>query len=892
MTRTLLAAAACGAWLCAAAPVDAATVGENRDKAVTAARTTTPPVIDGRLDEPAWAAAPADDRFRQSYPDDGLAPTERTEVRVLYDDDALYVGVRCFDTRPKEIVARLTRRDRKVESDVIGVSFDSRHDHASAYSFYLNAAGVQGDVLSYADTEQSFDWEAVWDGATSRDSGGWSAELRVPLSALRFDAAPAHTWGFQVFRYISRKNEVQHWSWIPQGTNADVSRWGHLVGLEGLRPRRTFELRPFTVASLRARTGEGIPLLGVRAETGIDTEPAFNAGLDLKVGLTTNLTLDATINPDFGQVEADQIVLNLSRFESYFPEKRPFFLEGSELFATPLQVFYSRRIGEPQSAVGRGSYLRGDDGTSREVLAAPTSAPIWSALKLTGRAGDSLAVGALAALTGTEDLLLRGPGGGVEELRGALPRGWAAIRLRYSRGGASYLGAMATAVNRLGATNSSSSSSSSPTRNHDAYVQSLDGNLATTDGAFSVSGQAVVSERVGGPSHVDEDGAECTAMAGDATCVPITRADGTTLGPGDVGVGAVVTAAHSGPRLHASATYRALSPRLYLNDLGFLTEASQHHLKLRAGLRDRQRGRVFQTHAENVSARLTRDWHGVGTGGGADLSGDALFANQWYLNSNLGVSLPGTWDPYETGDGAYFEKGASLHGHLFAKTDERKLLVVSASSGGYVSLTNESLGVSVSTGLELNAHPQLELALELDVGLDANSVRNWFYGGCVDAAGEPCAPGEAGPRSYRFAELDSGSLSGTLRSTYTFSPRLSLQAYAQLFASRGSFGNRLVLDADSARPFLRRDELRADASFTGDLDGDGRPDDAFQDTTLNVNVVLRWELRPGTTLLGVYTRAQQAAFDLDGAAPTLKLTGLSTGPTEEVLTFKLVYFIG
>jgi hypothetical protein len=860
-------------WPGGAAPAYAALAGENVDKVIHAVRTDAPPAIDGRLDDAAWQAATPDDRFVQAEPQNGRPASERTEVRIVYDDRAIYVGVRCFDREPDKIVSRLTRRDRQIEADWVAIGFDSRLDHASAYAFMINAAGVQTDVLLYDDTSSSADWDAVWDGAVARDAGGWSAELRIPLSVLRFSSAPAQVWGFNVERYISRKKEDQTWSHVPQGVNANVSRWGHVDGLSGIRPRRTFELRPYVASSSRVATPEGGAFLGHGAAS--TSEGEAQAGLDLKLGLTSRLTLDATVNPDFGQVEADPAVLNLSRFETFFPEKRPFFLEGADIFEMPIQVFYSRRIGRPPSGLGTGDTVDSPDGTrSLEILQAPGALRLWTAAKLTGTVTDGLTLGVLDAVTGSERFFVEDPDThGVSHVTQAPARNYAALRARYSLGGASSVGLLATAVTWL--------PGEIATREvaNDAYVQSADARWAADSGTWSSRSQVVLSERVGGPGlGVDEP--------------VVLRPEGTRMLPGNVGVGAYTSLQYSSQHAEGYATLRTLSPHLDVNDFGFVQQSNQHLADVGGGWRDNEPDDVFIHRFIGGSARAVVDWYGVPSEVSVGSSADATWASYW--SSFVGVRLvsSGLWNPYETGDGAYLERLPYVNWEGGVDTDGRKAISAGLAAGGGHALGDPAYFLWNDARVSVNAIPQAELELSSSFFYEAHDLRNWFDAPCVDAVDRKteCTI-DTGARLYRMAEITDGSLSLTLRGSYTISTTLSLQAYAQLFMDQGSFARRREIAANGHRPHLHRADLMG--SFPLDTDDEGNPiDDSFQDTSLNVNLVLRWELSPGSTLLGVYTRAQNADYDLGGQHPHLRFTGLDSGRTEEVLLMKLVYFYG
>jgi hypothetical protein len=869
------------AVVCLCSEARAAIEGQNTNKALVAVRVDHAPVVDGRLDDPAWQRATPSDAFTQTFPHHGAAPSERTEVRVVYDDAAVYVGIRAWDSHPEGIVARLTRRDRDIESDFVAIGIDSRHSHSTAFVFGLNAAGVQYDYLAYDDTNMSSDWDAVWDGATSRDAEGWSAEMRIPLSVLRFSDATAQTWGFDAYRNLPRLKEEVFWSYVPEGVHGAVSRWGHLEGLTGLRPRRTFELRPYFATTAELRTRQGSPILGMGPHA--DPEGHGDVGVDFKVGLTSSLTLDGTINPDFGQVEADEVVLNLSRFETFFPEKRPFFLEGADVFRTPLQVFYSRRIGRPPSGLGLDAGVV-EGGRYFLVNRAPASLPIWTAVKVTGTVGDRLTLGVLDAVTGSEEVGVVDDLGGQHDVTRAPPRNFAALRGRWSfGGGSSHVGFLATGVTRLG------DGVDEPTADHDGYVQSVDARWATPGGRWTFTGQAVVSERVGGPDRVDGDGLPCDEVA--PGCTPITRADGTPVEAGDVGFGALVRVDRASPRWSMGGGLRTLSPRLDVNDLGFVQQFNQHALNVDVTRRWTQPSGGAVNRFLGGAAGATVDYDGVLIEGWGNLHASTLRKSYWSWGANLNLTLPGQWKAYETGDGAYLERLVYVFGGAHMSTDSRAPVVFEVNLGGGHAVAEDGWILDGGAGVSVNAVSQMELSLGVGFFWEANDLRQWFYGGCEDDLGASCTS-ETDVRHYRFAELDSGFISTTLRGSWTFSPNLSLSAYAQLFMSQGAFHDRQVITTTGTRPFIHRDELVVDPAFTGDDDGDGKPDDAFQDTSLNVNVVMRWEMAPGSTLIAVYTRAQAASYDLAGAQPSFRLTGLSTGPTEEVLLVKFVYFYG
>jgi hypothetical protein len=364
-------------------------------RALASRATPGTPEIDGVLDDAAWALAEPISGFTQRDPNEGEPATERTEVRVLYDDGAVYIGIRAYDSEADKIVGQLTRRDAYSPSDWLVVSFDSYYDRRTAFEFRVNPAGVERDAFLFNDTNRDDSWNAVWDVATTRDDEGWTAEFKIPLSQLRFSDAPEQVWGFNVQRVVQRKNEISFWKPIAKDAPGWVSEYGDLAGLNGIEPKRRLEVLPYVLAQ-QAYTPA---VRGNPFQTGSDW--FGNAGADIRYGLNNSLTLNVTVNPDFGQVEADPSVLNLSAFETFFSERRPFFLEGQGIFNFRIsnfggaeQLFYSRRIGRrPQGgADSRGGYVD-----------MPLNTTILAAAKLSGKSSSGWSVGVLDAVTGEEN---------------------------------------------------------------------------------------------------------------------------------------------------------------------------------------------------------------------------------------------------------------------------------------------------------------------------------------------------------------------------------------------------------------------------------------------------------------------------------------------------------
>ena len=407
--------------------------------AIVPTRVGTPPHVDGHLDDAAWQTVAASEQFTQAFPHDGAAPSEPTRIQVAYDDDNLYIAVDCTQTIP--IVARLTRRDRDVDGDRVAVDVDTGHDRRSAFHFQVSAAGVLVDGLRYDDTELSTDWDEVWDAQVTRTDHGWSAELRIPLRILRLRDSVA-TWGFQVRRYVA-DGEIDTWAYAPRDAGGEVSRYGELGPFDGITTRGSLALVPFALSRV-TRSDAGMPSL---YGNGVSSA----AGVDLTWRPAPEIALAAALRPDFGQVEADQVIINLGTTEIEYPEKRPFFLQGMDLFQTPMQLLYTRRIG--------------------------LSAPMDGAAKLVASAGP-VDIGALSAVTSASD-------------DGAIaPASHHVVRVRASSGGTT-VGALATAQ---------------VMQDRQALAGGVDSAWRSDDGTWAASGQLAGTQIDGGQDILRPDG--------------------------------------------------------------------------------------------------------------------------------------------------------------------------------------------------------------------------------------------------------------------------------------------------------------------------------------------------------------------------------------------------
>ena len=512
----------------------------SRAAPVLASRAERAPVIDGRDDDAAWSASTPIDGFQQFDPVEGAEATMRTEARIAYDAANLYVFVRAYDPHPDSILSLLSRRDVRTASDQIKVMIDSYHDRRTGYEFAVNPAGVKRDYYAYDDGQEDVSWDAVWDVATRIDSVGWTAEFRIPLSQLRYPPAASHTFGVMIIRELMRRNERVSWPLLRRSRNALVSQFGDVGGLAGLGSPRRLEIAPYMlVRNTGAVRGDDIH----RSQQG-------TIGADLKYGLTSNLTLDGTINPDFGQVEADPAQLNLTAFETFFEERRPFFLEGMSIFqfgADPEQLFYSRRIGrDPQLA-----------GLAPDGVDIPGASRILGAAKLTGRVAGGTSLGVLTAVTDQVTA-----GGTTIEPRTTYGL---ARATRDLRGGESTIGMMVTAVDRaLGV-------GESPYLRRDAYAAGVDGRHRFGEGRYELSGSVAMSDVRGSAAAIARTQLSSVheyQRPDDALAVDTTR---TSL----EGTSVRVIAKKVAGLVRATASYQRTTPGYETNDFGFLARADE-----------------------------------------------------------------------------------------------------------------------------------------------------------------------------------------------------------------------------------------------------------------------------------------------------------------------------
>jgi len=850
---------------------------------LAATRAETPPVIDGSLDDEVWKTAAPSSAFTQQTPFDGVSPSEHTTMRVLYDDQAIYFGFDCQQLQ-STIMGRLTRRDHDSESDWVWIQIDSRRDGKSASIFAANVVGVIADGTIRDQTVASFDWDENWEARSARRADGWSVEFRIPLRIMRFASGlPVQSWGMQAARYIADRQETDLWAYTSRDVAGGVARFGSLDDLRDLKRGGHFELRPFALGRLRRRDAAEDTVAH-----GYDRSGAL--GLDLKWHVTQDLTLDAAIMPDFAQVEADQLILNLTNVETFLPEKRALFLEGAEAFATPLQVFYSRRIGNAPTT----PTLRTDIGTNTEKLVeVPETALIYGAAKLVGNLNDHWTVGAMSAFTAPNQVAVQESVNGVvtgTTTRLAQPAmSFNVLRLKRELGRNAYLGLIGTGATVLREqtlgypTADPNDMMSDPMAKrlcpsgatvaggsrcfHDAYLGGIDGFWRSESGNYMVAGQAVMSLIENGPP------------AGSST--PLL--DGTVINPGDHAPGGWLRLAKEGGKPFVWATeYTYAGQKLDYNDLGFQLRQNLHELKASLGYRRLEAGRYTIDSDTKLELDVRRNLAGLDLGDTLELNTRWHLRRFWTLFFAADAS-GSRFDDREVGDGTALERAPWLGGKFEVFSDPRRK--VSGSLANQTQFMRNGVNTLVQGSLVLHLIPPLEIEILPQVTYTRGEPRfAWNATATIPTTGPTVPP--MGTTPYVFGDLTAKSAGGTLRASYAFTPTLTLQTYAQLFLASGHYDNLQLLSV-APKSQVTLSALSANRGNTAMLSSAAD----FEDAALNVNVVLRWEYHLGSTLFLVYSRSQIPSVNL-GISDVAQLhpSAVLRGSAVDVFLVKLSYW--
>jgi hypothetical protein len=779
------------------------------------------PVLDGRDDDAVWRSSQPIDQFLEAKPSEGATPKLRTEARVAYDARNLYVFVRAFDSHPDSIVRLLSRRDDQTASDQIILMLDPYHDRRTGYEFAVNPAGVKADYAIYNDGDEDVAWDAVWDAATQIDSLGWTAEYRIPLSQLHYSGKGNVTFGLLVWRVIQRHTETVTWPLYRTSRSGFTSQFGELTGLGGLGSPGHAELTPYVVTKNVQDPGSA----------GLARNQDVTVGGDLKYRIASNLLLNATANPDFGQVEADPSELNLSAFETFFTERRPFFVEGKGLFTFTVNcvvvvdcntgegLFYSRRIGRsPQLAD-----IYGDQSSA-------TASRILGAAKVTGRLPGGFSLGVLDAVTD------RVAGPATTTLEPA--SNYAVVRANQDyRGGDGSIGLILTAVNR------SLDVTSDPYLHGSAYSGGV-GARRRFAGRFEVSGSLDLSRVAGTPAAIaatQRDPVHLYQRPDGSSTFDSTRTSltGTNLEMRFAKVG--------GRRLQFETAYQRRTPGFDVNDIGFLRQADQQAWTSWAALAFRKPNGVFRELRWNFNNWEYWTFDGLATERAFNTNVHTQFNSRWWLHmgGTLG-QLGATYCDRCARGGPAIRQDPYISPWLTIEGDDRRPLVPSLSVNYWRGDQSHSESIKLSPELDLKVSTRFTTSLSVSYEHNRNDTQ--YFGTFTDTAAI---------QHFTFAHLMQKTLSLTWRLGYTFTPNTSLQVYASPFVSKGTYSNVREVGQARAAAYEARYQPYGDSAVAGDPGG-------FNVQEFRSNVVFRWEYRPGSTLFLVWSQGRESSAEREG----------------------------
>jgi len=834
-------------WLAASVALQASDAPPAKQIRATRLRSASI-AVDGRLDEQAWAQAAWISDFVQKRPHEGAPPSDSMRIAILYDDDAVYVGARMYSRDPSKIQAPLSRRDNTFQAERMWVSFDSYHDKRTAYSFGVTASGVRADWYHATDNENDVNsgFDPVWEAKANIDALGWTAEMRIPFSQLRFTNQPVQVWGFNANRWNPATSEDDYWIPVPTNRTGWSSFMGELVGIEGIKPTRRVELMPYAAADSRLQS---------------DVAPAdpFNGGAnlggrvgaDLKMGLGPNITLDGTVNPDFGQVEADPAVVNLSAFEVFFDEKRPFFTEGSQLLrGTGPSYFYSRRIGARPGCSASGDFVD-----------CPQNATILGAAKVTGRLATGMSLGALAAVTSREsartyDTATATFGRTVV----APPAGYGVVRLQQEFGASkSVVGVTFTTVQR------DLDSLLAPNYSRRAYAGGADWVLRWDRGAYELRGYAGFTHLRGDARDINRVQRSPVHYFQRPDARYLTYDSTRTTFTGSV---ADIWFRKTKGNLLFDLEYGWESPAYDPNDAGRLGNADGRTGFAGMIYRQTKPRAWFQNYAVTLSAFTEYDFGGDRQILFSELYGEVTLKKFWNLSSYVDY-LPGSQDHSATRGGPVMATPSSWNWvvRVASKFGAKNSWVGRVyygenELGGQTYRLSGEVSIRPSTRFQLSATPNYLRAI------DPRQYVTTFAGG---------GPATTYGSRYLFAQIDQSTFLMQLRANYTIGPDLTLELYGEPFAASGRYYGLGELAA--ARTFNLREYGTSGTTIARDAAGDYTVTDNAGADTLQIpnpdfnilsfrsNAVLRWEWRPGSTLYLVWA---QNRF---GYQPTARLVG-------------------
>ena len=807
-----------------------------------------PPVINGILDDEAWNEGTWIDDFTQHEPYNGRAASQRTEFKILFDENNLYAAFKVYDTSPDSIVNRLTRRDHP-DGDLVGIILDSFYDLRTGFLFGISSSGVKYDMMFTNDGQnQDSSWDPNWWARTSINNEGWVAEMKIPFSQVRFEKNSGGIWGLEVVRTLYRKNETSLWQHIPKDAPGLIHLFGELTGLEQIKPRKIFDVTPYGVGKAETFKAEpGNPFLEKGRIYGL------KGGIDAKIGVTNNMTMDLSINPDFGQVEADPSEVNLTAYETFFREKRPFFIEGNNITNFGLGIgdgqvgndnlFYSRRIGRrPQGYPGL------ENGWYADV---PRFTTILGAAKLTGKTQNGLSIGFVEAVTAEEKAEIDKEGERSFETVEPLTNYFVGRVQKDFNEGKTIIGGIVTSTNRalegnLGDFMHKSAYSGGIDFTQYFKDKSWMFNLNTAFSQVNGSKQALQYTQMSSARYYQRPDNDYTEYDPDRTSL--------------FGSGGRMQIMKLNGHLNIMGAVIWKTPGFETNDLGYMREADQVLSVLWAGYSQWEPKWIYRRYNINSDFYLVHNFGGELVGKGFEWNASMGLKNYW--NVWTGGNLNGS--SLSTGmlrGGPMMKLPGSINSRIGFSTDNRKKLVLEVYANGSKGFENNSSNFNI--GPEITYKPTNYLSLTLSPGYNKSFTELQYVTRTNYDADD----------RYIFARIDRNTINASFRVNLNLSPDLTLQYWGQPFIASGRYcDHKYILNpmADNYRDrfhtFSTEQLVTQNGLYEIDENMDGTVDYTFGKRDFNVqeflsNLVIRWEYSPGSTIYLVWSQTRSGYND-------------------------------
>ncbi len=739
------------------------------------------PEIDGILDDLGWDIVPWESGFIEQRPDENKQPDHQTKFKIIYDQKFLYVGIRAFDSEPDKIEKRLSRRDG-FEGDWVAIFLDSYHDERTAFGFLVTAAGVKADIFeSNNGSNEDESWNPIWYTKTNMDEEGWTAEMKIPLSQLKFSKSSELVWGLQFMRRLFREEERSVWQRLPQDTPGFVSEFGLLRGLINIEPQKQLEIQPYTVAKLETFEAEA----GNPFRDGNDSR--ITGGLDAKIGVTNDLTLDLTINPDFGQVEADPSAIALDGFQIFFEERRPFFVENKNIFDYGVSrseagntfgsdnLFYSRRIGRSPQGF--------PDTSDGEFVDQPQNTPILGAAKFSGKTAGGWSIGVLESVTAQKDAVIDNNGERRKEVVEPLTNYFVGRLQKDFNEQKTFVGGIFTATNRDRLTENIDF------LHRSAYSGGLDFKHQWNDRDWYLGGNVIFSRVSGSAGAIRNTQESITHLfqrvGAEHVSIDTTKTSMTGTG-GNLQLGKI---GNGHWKFETGATWR--SPELELNDIGFQRQADDIRHYTWIGYQTLKPDSIFRKVGINYNHWSAWDFDGNHNSLQFNTNSWQNWKNNWF--SNLGITVqPKQYSNFALRGGPRLRVSPNLNFFNGIETDSRKKVQLSLFHNGTKAFDNSYSNYNAEFGLSYQPFNALRISASPSYGINNDKLQ---FVDNIEMNGETI---------YLNGTVEQKTLSMSLRLNYTINPNLSIQYWGQPFISRGRYSDFKQVSDPLAKDFDQR----------------------------------------------------------------------------------------